>query len=320
MKITREAKAGFVVIVTMIAFYTLFNFLKGKNLFSSGNTYYVVYSDVSGLAPSKPVTVNGLRVGRVDNIEIVDDARPIYFVATIKLERKIDFSKNTIAQIWEPGLMSGAEVRLLLDYKGNSAKSGDTLRGELKHSMLDEFSTKLEPTQKKLDSLMMNLNTTIGDAHKLVDDENRENFKQVLKNLDATLVSFNQTSKSLTQTSDSAGKLIEENREQLTKTLSVAQTTVEKFGQTADKLNNLELEKIIANFEQVSAKLNQTLDEINSGKGTMGALLKDRELYDNLLKTTNSLDELLSDMKKHPDRYIQFSIFGKKQQPLPKEE
>lgn len=320
MKITREAKAGFVVIVTMIAFYTLFNFLKGKNLFSSGNTYYVVYSDVSGLAPSKPVTVNGLRVGRVDNIEIVDDARPIYFVATIKLERKIDFSKNTIAQIWEPGLMSGAEVRLLLDYKGNSAKSGDTLRGELKHSMLDEFSTKLEPTQKKLDSLMMNLNTTIGDAHKLVDEENRENFKQILKNLDATLVSFNQTSKSLTQTSDSAGKLIEENREQLTKTLSVAQTTVEKFGQTADKLNNLELEKIIANFEQVSAKLNQTLDEINSGKGTMGALLKDRELYDNLLKTTNSLDELLSDMKKHPDRYIQFSIFGKKQQPLPKEE
>ena len=320
MKITREAKAGFVVIVTMIAFYTLFNFLKGKNLFTSGNTYYVVYSDVSGLAPSKPVTVNGLRVGRVDNIEIIDDARPIYFVATIKLERKIGFSKNTIAQIWEPGLMSGAEVRLLLDYKGNSAKSGDTLRGELKHSMLDEFSNKLDPTQKKLDSLMVNLNSTIGDAHKLLDDENRENFKQILKNLDATLVSFNQTSKSLTQTSDNAGKLIEENREQLTKTLSVAQTTVEKFGQTADKLNNLELEKIIANFEQVSAKLNQTLDEINSGKGTMGALLKDRELYDNLLKTTNSLDELLGDMKKHPDRYIQFSIFGKKQPPLPKEE
>lgn len=320
MKITREAKAGFVVIVTMIAFYTLFNFLKGKNLFSSGNTYYVIYENVSGLAPSKPVTVNGLRVGRVDNIEIIDHAKPIYFVATIKLERKIDFSNHTIAEIWEPGLMSGTEVRLLLDYQGNIAKNGDTLRGQLKHSMLDDFSNKLEPTQKKLDSLMVNLNSTIGDAHKLVDDENRENFKQILKNLDATLVSFNQTSKSLTLTSDNAGKLIEENREQLSKTLITAQVTIEKFGQTADKLNNLELEKIIVNFEQVSAKLNQTLDEINSGKGTMGALLKDRELYDNLLKTTNSLDALLGDMKKHPDRYIQFSIFGKKQPPLPKEE
>lgn len=312
MKITKEVKAGFVVVVTLIAFYTLFNYLKGKNLFVSGNTYYVVYDNVNGLAPSKPVTVNGLRIGRVDEISIVNDARPIYFIATIKLDKKIDFSKNTIAEIWEPGLMSGAEIRLLLDYQGDTAKDGDTLRGAIKRSMLDTFSEKLDPTQKKLDSLIVNLNSTIDDIHKLFDEENRQSFKIALKNLDATIVSFKQTS-------DKAGKLIADNNEYVTKTLVSAQQTIEKFGQTADKLNNLELEKIIANFEQISTKLNQTLDDINSGKGTMGALIKDRELYDNLVKTSNSLNELLADMKNHPERYIQFSIFGKKQSALPKE-
>lgn len=319
MRITREVKAGFVVVVTLMAFYTLFNFLKGKNLFASGNTYYVVYDNVNGLAPSKPVTVNGLRVGKVDAIEIMNDKTPIYFVATIKLEKKINFSKTTIAEIWEPGLMSGAEVRLLLDYQGGTANNGDTLRGSIKSSMMAELSTKFDPTQKKLDSLMTTLNSTVEDAHKFLDDENRENLKQVLKNLDNTLVSFNQTSKSLTQTSDNANKMITDNSDQLKNTLTSAQKTMDKFSQTADKLNNLELEKIIANFEQTSAKLNQTLEDINSGKGTMGALLKDRELYENLLKTTNSMNDLLADMKNHPDRYIQFSIFGKKQKELPKD-
>lgn len=320
MKITREAKAGFVVIVTLIAFYTLFNFLKGKNLFSSGNNYYIVYDNVSGLAPSKPVTVNGLRIGRVDEIEIIDRAKPIYFIVKIKLDRKIDFSKNTIAEIWEPGLMSGSEIRLLLDYQGETAKNGDTIKGGLRPGMLNVFSEKLDPTQKKLDSLMLNLNLAVVDAHKMLDEENRENFKQILKNLDTALISFNETSKSLTKTSDNAGKMIADNNEQLNKTLITAELTIEKFGQTADKLNNLELEKIISDFEQVSSKLNQTLEDINSGKGTMGALLKDRELYDRLLITTNSMNELLADMKKHPERYVQFSIFGKKQQKLTKED
>ncbi len=226
MKITREVKAGFFVIVTLIAFYALFNYLKGINLLSSGSTYYVVYENVNGLAPSKPVTVNGLRIGRVDEIKIVDNVKPIYFVVAIKLDRKIDFSKNTVAEIWEPGLMSGAEVRLLLDYGNNIAKGGDTLQGSIKLSMMDAFSEKLDPTQQKLDSLLVNLNSTIEDTHKLLDDENRENFKQILKNLDATLISFDKTSKSLTATSDKAGKMIDDNSEQIKTTLVSTQKTI----------------------------------------------------------------------------------------------
>lgn len=318
MKITKEVKTGFVVIVTLVAFYALYNFLKGKNLFSGGSTYYVKYEDVSGLAPSKPVTVNGLRIGRVDEIKIMDKHTPIYFVVKIVLDKDIDFSKNTIAQIHEPGLMSGAEIRLLLDYNGVKAQGGDTLRGTVKSSLTDVFSKELEPTKQKLDSLLVTFNSTMSSVDKMLDEENRENLKKILISLDRTLNSFGQTSNSLTRTSEEINKMVATNNSQLNKTLVSAEQAMGKFGTVADKMNNLELEQIIANFEQASNKLNATLDNINNSKGTLGAILNDRELYDNLTKTSKTLEELLSDLKENPNRYVQFSIFGKKQA-VPKE-
>ena len=144
MRVSKEVKTGVVVILTLVGFYSLYNFLKGKNLFSAGNTYYIKYDDVSGLAPSKPVSVNGLRVRRVDEIQIKDEKSPIYFIVKISLDRDIDFSKNTIAEIYEPGLMSGPEIRLLLDYEGPRAKNEDTLRALVRPSLTTMFSKEFE--------------------------------------------------------------------------------------------------------------------------------------------------------------------------------
>src|SRR5690606_16990134 len=239
MRISKEVKTGAVVIVTLLAFYALYNFLKGKNLFSAGNTYYVKYDDVSGLSPSKPVSVNGLRVGRVDEIQIMDKQSPIYFVVKLSLERDIDFSRNSVAEIYEPGLMSGAEVRLLLDYKGTRAENGDTLRGLVRPSLTSMFSKEFEPTKRKFDSLLISVNSTMQSVDKLLDEENRRSLKNILKNLDMTLNTFNGTAQSLTRTSDNANELISENKTQLKNTLASAEQTMDKFGTMADKINNL---------------------------------------------------------------------------------
>lgn len=315
MRISKEVKTGVVVILTLVGFYSLYNFLKGKNLFAAGNTYYVKYDDVSGLSPSKPVSVNGLRVGRVDEIQIKDGQTPIYFVVKISLERDIDFSKNTVAEIYEPGLMSGPEIRLLLDYEGPRAENEDTLRALVRPSLTTMFSKELEPTKRKLDSLLVSVNSTMMSVDKLLDEENRQSMKNILKNLDATLISFNGTAQSLTRTSENANALIIENKGQLKNTLASAEQTLDKFGTVADKFNNLELEKIIKNFEEASVNLNMVLNKINSGEGTLGAMMNDKQLYDNLTQTSKTLDELLADLKENPNRYVQFSIFGKKQKP-----
>lgn len=315
MKITKEVKTGFIVIITLVAFYATYNYMKGKNLFAAGNTYFVIYDNVNGLSTSKPVTVNGLRVGRVDDIKIVDDVTPIYFIATIKLDRKINFSKNTVAQIHEPGMMSGAEVRLLLDYEGSLAIDGDTLKGDLKPSLLSAMGDDLEldQTKSKLDSLLVVVRGAASGVDKLLNDENQQNFKEILKSLNNTLISFGETSKSLTKTSNNANAMIEANNEQLKSTLAATENTMNKFGEVADKMSNLELEKIIRNFEESSNRLNATLEKINNGEGTMGALINDKELYDNLNKTSKNLEELIADLKENPNKYVQFSIFGKKQ-------
>ena len=107
--------------------------------------------------------------------------------------------------------------------------------------------------------------------------------------------------------------MIEANNEQLKSTLAATENTMNKFGEVADKMSNLELEKIIRNFEESSNRLSATLEKINNGEGTMGALINDKELYDNLNKTSKNLEELIADLKENPNKYVQFSIFGKKQ-------
>ena len=320
MKISKEAKIGAITILTLVSFFILFNFLKGKNVFTSGRVFKVKYEDVSGLAPSKPVSINGLRVGRVEEIKIIDDKQPIYFEVLISVEKDVEFSKNTVAEIWEPGIMSGPEVRLILDYGTNKAVSGDFLPGRKAGGMLASLQTQLGPTQTKVDSVLVSLNKTLAGVNSILDEENKQNIKVLIKNLNQTVSSFDATAKSIEKTSNSANSLIASNEKTIAKTLdnanstlSTAKVTVEKFGKTADKLNALELDKTIKNFEQASKNLTVLLEDINSGKGSLGKLAKEDDIANELQATIKNMNLLVEDLKKNPSRYVNISVFGKKQ-------
>ena len=320
MKISKEAKIGVIVILTLVSFFILFNFLKGKNLFTSGRIFKVKFENVSGLAPSKPVSINGLRVGRVEEIKIIEDQQPIYFEVLISVEKDVEFSKKTVAEIFEPGIMSGPEVRLILDYGTDIAKSGDYLQGRLAGGMLAGIQEQLGPTQTKIDSVLVTLNKTLAGVDTMLDEENKQNLKVLLKNLNNTVSSFDATAKSIERTSNSANSLINSNEKTITKTLENANTTlastkatVEKFGKTADKINSMELEKTIKNFELASKNLNVLLDDINSGKGSLGKLAKEDDIANELQATIKNMNLLVEDLKKNPSRYVNISVFGKKQ-------
>ncbi|GEM51603.1 MCE family protein [Empedobacter brevis] len=320
MKLSKEFKIGIVAVLTLIGFFMLFNFLKGQNIFSSGRLFTVKYENVNGLAPSKPVSVNGLRVGQVKEIKIIDTAKPIYFEVVISVEKNIEFSKKTIAEIYEPGLMSGPEVRLVLDYGPDIAKDGDYLQGRIAGGMLDGFTKQLSPTQAKLDSVLLSFNQTLGSVNNVLDPSTQQDIKAMLRNLNHTIDSFDKTAKSLTETSNSANRLIATNEKTLNTTLTnasatmaSAKATVDKFGKTADKLNALELDQVIKNFENASKNLNTLLEDMNNGKGSLGKLAKDETLANELEATIKNMNELVTDLKKNPSRYVNISVFGKKQ-------
>jgi len=320
VKLSKELKIGVVTILTLVGFFMLFNFLKGQNIFSSGRLFTVKYENVSGLAPSKPVSVNGLRVGQVKEIKIIDTAKPIYFEVVISVEKDIQFSKNTIAEIYEPGIMSGPEVRLLLDYGPDVAKDGDYLQGRIAGGMLDGLTKQLTPTQAKLDSVLLSFNQTLGSVNNVLDPSTQQDIKAMLRNLNHTIDSFDKTAQSLTATSNSANNLIKTNEKTLNTTLNnasatmaSAKATVDKFGKTADKLNALELDQVIKNFENASKNLNTLLEDMNNGKGSLGKLAKDETLANELEATIKNMNELVTDLKKNPSRYVNISVFGKKQ-------
>lgn len=313
MKLSKEFKIGIVTIVTLIGFFMLFNFLKGQNIFSSGRLFIVKFENVKGLAPSKPVSINGLRVGQVKEIKIVDDAKPIYFDVVLSIDKDIQFSKKTIAEIYEPGIMSGPEVRLLLDYGPDIAKSGDYLEGRVAGGMMDGLTKQLSPTQTKLDSVLVSFNHTLQGVNNILDKDAQQDVKAMLKNLNNTVASFDKTAQSLTATSNSANNLIASNQKTLSATLTSAKSTVEKFGQTADKLNELQLDQVIKNFESVSKNLNGLLEDVNNGKGSLGKLAKDDGIANELEATIKNMNSLVEDLKKNPSRYVNISVFGKKQ-------
>ena len=187
--------------------------------------------------------------------------------------------------------------------------------------MIAGFQEQLGPTQTKIDSVLVTLNKTLARVDSMLDQENKQNLKVLLNNLNKTVTSFDATAKSIEKTSNSANSLINANEKTITKTLDNANTTlastkatIEKFGKTADKINAMELEKTIKNFEDASKSLTVLLDDINKGKGTLGKLAKEDDIANELQATIKNMNVLVEDLKKNPSRYVNISVFGKKQE------
>lgn len=319
MKISKELKIGVVAILSIVAFYWLFKFLQGENLFTSGKVVYATYHDVDGLLPTKPVNVNGLKVGRVEDIIIKEGNDSIYFIVKMVIEQDLDFTVNSVAEIYEPGLMAGKMIKLNLSYDGRLAKSGDTLVSANNQSLMTMLSNKLAPTQNRIDSVLVTLNSALDRFGSMADEETNQSLKSVLRQLDATIYAMGQTANSLKETSDNTDVLISnanksiEGLTQDTRVLvGTSNSTIKKYGEVADKINEANIEKTLNEINEATTALSSTLKRLESSEGTLNKIINDPQLYNNLNSTAENLNILMSDLKERPDRYVQFSVFGKK--------
>lgn len=312
MKFSKELKAGLIAILAIVGFVILFQFMKGKNLFTTDDIYYVKYENVEGLAKSNPVSINGLRVGQVDDITPVTLPNgKIYFVVKVSLDDGFKFSKKSVVEIFEPGLMSGKELRINLAYGEPVAKDGDTLAGNFKLSMLNSLSSQIGPVKDQLQSVLKQVDSVASSTNQLLNTQNREQIKTLLTNLNRTVLSFESTSKS-------TNALLADNNPKVQKVLDnanlatvSAKNTIDKFGTIADNVDVKKLNNTIEKLSVTADKLNGVISGIQNGEGSLGKLTKDDELYNNLTKTSANLNTLVEDVKANPKRYINFSVFGK---------
>lgn len=316
MKINNETKTGILVVVAIALLVLGFNFLKGKNVFQAENKLYAVYSDVQGLAKSNPVIINGLRVGRVENLDGGKNLKSI--LVTIVLFKPVNIPKNSLAII-NPTLLGSPSLEIQLGNDTRYLSTGDTLITTASGGAFDEALKLINPVLYEVKNAVRSLDSVLHMITNVIDVKTKNNLQDIVANLSTVTQSFAVSAVSLEVMMDAQhGALsksldnveiftanLNANNEKLNSIITNAQKASKSFASielqsTIDSLN-----VAVNNFKDGSAK-------INSKEGSLGLLLNDKELYNNLESTANKINILLDDIRVHPRRYVNISIFGKK--------
>lgn len=306
MKISREVKTAILVITSLLLIIYLFNYLKGQNLLDSSRTFYTVYDNVEGLAPSTPVTINGLKVGKVQEIGFAEDGSGKLKVKLL-VDSDFEFSKNSKTELYETGLIGGKAIAILPAFdKAENAKKGDFLVGTVKAGLTELVNQKLTPLQGKIETMMVSADLLLKNINDVFDEQTKTNLKTSIAELSNTITSFKNTSNSL-------NSLIADNKVKLDSTLSNFEAASSNFAQITDSLANANLGQTLTDLQSTIGNFNKVLVSIDKGEGTMGKLLKDEGLYNNLKGATKEMEALLKDIKLHPKRY--FRVLSKKEIP-----
>ena len=296
---TKEVRIALVAIVAIVILYVGMQFLKGLALFSNDDTYYIRFSNVSGLATSSPVYANGYRVGVVRTIDY-DYSRPDCIIASFDLDPKMQLHEGTRAEIVSD-FMGNVKLELQLGaVTGRLLAKGDTIEGGLQGGLMTKAAQmvpKVEALLPKLDSILAGVQTLVTDPA-----------------ISATLQNAEQLTASLNTTARQLNQLTAQLNRQMPQMMDKAQGVLDNTATLTGNLAQLDLQATMQRVDQTLANVQQLTAALNSPHGTVGMLLNDAQLYQNITATMRDVDSLLVDFKAHPRRYINVSVFGKKSQ------
>ena len=307
LKLTKEIKTAILVIASILLFIWGYSFLKGRDLFTNYKTLYAQYDNVEGLVVSAPVTINGLVIGKVSSINIKNETGKL----VVELQIKSDFpiSKSSVAEIYDSGLISGRQISILPNYQDKTlVENGDLLKSSNKLGLTDALAGQIEPLKDKLAKLLDNANVMLSNVNQILDAKSKQNLRNTLANLDQTMSQFHTASLQL-------NGILSNNKGKIGDAVTNLDKTVTNFSKISDDLKNANLGQTVQNLEKTLANVNNIMANIDSGKGTIGKMMKDEGLYNNLSKTSKELELLLQDVRLYPTRYVNVSLFGKKNKP-----
>ncbi len=305
MKVSREVKTGILAIGAILLFVFGYSFLKGTNLFQDSRVFFVKYKNVEGLATSAPVTINGLNVGKVNDIKFADGNGGL--VVKFTVDNAFVFSKTSKVRIYSDGLIGGKSLGIFLEYDPkNIAKSGDTLSGAIDGGMLDAVTKALGPLEDRLTSTLISVDSMLLSVNDILDKDTRLHLKQAIQNLNGTMSSLNGASGKL-------NTLIANNAGKMDRTFTNLDEMSLNFSKFSDSLAQIQTGKLVADLQDVIGRFDAIVTGLDNGEGSVGKLLKDEKLYENLEGASKELEKLLEDVRLNPKRYVQVSVFGKKQ-------
>jgi phospholipid/cholesterol/gamma-HCH transport system substrate-binding protein len=307
LKITREIKTAILVIASILLFIWGYSFLKGRDLLSNYKTFYVQYDNVEGLVNSAPVTINGLIVGKVSSIKFLNKAGKIQ--VELQIKNDFPFSRSSVAAIYEPGLIGGKQVMIIPNFEDQTpAETGTTLMGDVKPGLTSLVADRLTPLQEKVEKMVVSADVLLKNINTILDAKTKANLKSSIANLNETLAEFKVASKNVNE-------MLADNKGKISSTMTNIDKASANFAKVSDSLSKANIGKTVKSLEKTLASVDKMMAEIQSGKGTLGKLVKDDAMYNNLAKSSKELELLLQDLRLNPTRYVNVSLFGKKNKP-----
>jgi phospholipid/cholesterol/gamma-HCH transport system substrate-binding protein len=311
LKITQEIKTAILVLLGILLFIFIFNYLKGENLLSSSRKITAVYDNVEGLVPSAVVTINGHKIGKVQDISFTEDGSGKLEVLML-IDSNFKFSKNSTAELYESGLIGGKAIIPANDGAAN-VSSGHVLRSKIKPGLTDLVNQRLTPLQQKIEKVMESTDVLLANINSVFDEKTKSNIRGSFSQLKQTITSFESTSNAL-------NALLEDNKTSITTTLFNFSDISKNLSEVSSNLAEADLKQTINGLQSTISNFDQLLKNIEKGEGSIGRLMKDEGLYNNLEGALGQMEALLEDMKLNPKRYVHFSLFGKKPKPYSMED
>lgn len=307
MKITKEIKTAILVICSLLLFIWGYSFLKGTDLFNSYKTVYVTYDNVEGLNPAAQVTFQGLVIGKVKSISFLHEKR----VNLVEMQLKGDFpvSKSSQALIYEPGLIGGKQIKIVPNYEdATMVQSHEYLSGGIELSMTNKVLEKVAPMSDKVDKVLVSMDALLTNLNDVLDEKSKADLRKTVANLNETMAQLSQATKA-------ANEMLTDYKPKLSKSATNLEKITDDFAVISDSLAQANIGKVVKDLEKTLANANAIMSDIQAGKGTAGKLMKDDVMYNNFTKASKELELLLQDLRIHPTRYINVSLFGKKEKP-----
>ncbi len=305
LKLSREIKTGIIVIGGILLFILGYSYLKATPLFDDSKTFYAVYDNVGGLQTGTQVSINGFSVGKVNNIQFKDNSGKL--IVTFSVASSFEFSRNSKAELFDTGIIGGKGIQIVPVFDGAPmAQSGDTLVTNTRPGLTELVQQKLTPLQLKVEGAVSHADTLLMNVNEVLDDKTKRNLRESIQGLTSVMESFQKSAGTLNE-------MLDKNKARIDSSLSNVDRLTANFAQLSDSLAAANLGETIRDLESTMNNLNDILAKIEKGEGTMGKLMKDEDLYNNLTEASRELDLLLQDFRLNPKRYVNVSVFGKKQ-------
>jgi len=310
MKISNETKVGVLTIVALTLLILGFNFLKGNSVFNKRKKIYAVFSEVGSLEKSNDVKIKGNSIGKVYDKEFTDNNASGILI-TINLTSDVNIPKNSVASIASP-IAGTPYINIQRGDSGSYLKNGDTIQTRLAGGILGDLTSQVNPTLEKARTAIDSLTTVLGSVNRLFDPTTKGNIQGIINNLLVSSASLKQLldtetgllAKTVANLNAVTGNL-KNNNDTVSSILHNVNSATEKFA-------NLNLNRTVDSLQSTINQLNDAVYKINHNNGTLGLLMNDSRLYDNLRNLALGLEILVDDIKVHPKRYVNISVFAKK--------